>query len=213
MKRIFIVGGDGFARECYFALSQQPQFNKEICFGGFLGHGGYGSGVDYKSVSEFFICEVTEFNFCDDDYVIIGAAYPSLRSKIYKDLKQLNVKYYNLITADSIINSSASIGECNIIISALVSADTIIGDGNVFNYQSVVGHDACIGNFNFLGPRSQILGCAILKDYNQIGAGTVVLPKAKLGSNNIIAPLSAVYKGCKNNKYLMGNPALNVGQV
>lgn len=30
---------------------------------------------------------------------------------------------------------------------------------------------------------------------------------------NKIAPLSAVYKGCKSNSYLSGNPALKIGEV
>ena len=34
-----------------------------------------------------------------------------------------------------------------------------------------------------------------------------------IGDNNIIAPLSAVYKGCKNNCYMSGNPALKTGKI
>ena len=76
-----------------------------------------------------------------------------------------------------------------------------------------VGHDAEIGDYNFFGPRSQILGNVKVGNSNQIGANTILLPKAKIGDNNIIAPLSAVYKGCKNNCYMSGNPALKTGKI
>ena len=36
---------------------------------------------------------------------------------------------------------------------------------------------------------------------------------SKIGDNNKIAPLSAVYKGCKNNCYMAGNPALKIGSI
>lgn len=50
-------------------------------------------------------------------------------------------------------------------------------------------------------------------DSNSIGTNALVLPHSKIGNNNKIAPLSAVYKGCKDNCYMVGNPALKIGSV
>ena len=55
MKKIFIVGGNGFARECYDSLIKLEEYGKEVIFGGFLGHGGYGHTVDYKTYQHLYL--------------------------------------------------------------------------------------------------------------------------------------------------------------
>lgn len=213
MKTIYIVGGDGFARECYNNLIQLPEYNKEIIFGGFLGHGGYGKTVNYKTYQHLYLGEVSEHEFTENELVIIGAGYPALRKKIYLELKNKNIGFYNLISKDSKFSQNVVLGEANVIISSSLTVNISIGNGNVFNDMVNVGHDAEIGDYNFFGPRSQLLGNVKVGNSNQIGANTILLPNAKIGDNNIIAPLSAVYKGCKNNCYMSGNPALKTGKI
>lgn len=213
MKRVFIVGGNGFARECYMHLMDlQPSSGVE--FGGFLGHGGYGHTVDYKSYQHLYKGEVNEFAFTQEDSVIIGAAYPDLRKKIYNDLKKLGLKFYTLLAKGVELPDSLQIGEANFISYPFIyTVDIKIGDGNVFNGGILLGHDVEIGDFNFFGPRSQLLGNVKIGNKNTIGANAILLPHAKIGDNNKIAPLSAVYKGCRNNCYMAGNPALKIGST
>ena len=68
MKKIFIVGGNGFARECHNNLINLEEYGKEVIFGGFLGHGGYGHTVDYKTYQHLYLGEVSEHKFKDDEY-------------------------------------------------------------------------------------------------------------------------------------------------
>ena len=178
-----------------------------------MGHGGYGKTVNYKSCQHLYLGEVSEHEFKENEFVIIGAGYPTLRKKIYTELKERNIKFYNLITTTSFIGDSVKIGEANIIQGSSCIVDINIGNGNVFNDTVNIGHDAEIGDFNFFGPRSQVLGNVKVGNSNQIGANAILLPKAKIGNNNIVTPLSAVYKGCKDNCYLSGNPALKTGEV
>lgn len=213
MQKVYIVGGNGFARECYLNLSRICKTNPDIQFAGFLGHGGYGHTVDYLNLQEFYIGEVSEHKFEENEYVIIGAGYPGLRGKIYNELKQRNIKFFNLITDDSKISDSVNLGEANVVISSELTANINVGNCNVFNTDIIVGHDSEIGDLNFFGPRSQVLGNVKIGNSNQIGANTIFLPKAKIGDNNKFAPLSAVYKGCRNNSYMSGNPALKLGTI
>lgn len=213
MKRVFIVGGNGFARECYMHF-MNLQLSPDIVFGGFLGHGGYGHTVDYKLLQHFYKGEVDEFAFTKEDSVIIGAAYPELRKKIYDDLKKMGLKFYTLIAKGVKLPDLLQLGEANFISYPFISTvDIKIGNGNVFNGDIIIGHDCEIGDFNFFGPRSQALGNVKIGNMNTIGANAILLPHAKIGDNNKIAPLSAVYKGCKNNCYLAGNPALKIGRT
>lgn len=211
MKKVFIVGGDGFARECHSNLNVMKRDDPSIEFGGFLGHGGYGHTVNYKHLQEFYLGEESDHTFKDDEYVIIGAGYPDLRRKIYNDLKKRNVRFFNLILGK--YGSSVTFGEANISVYTSLTVNTKIGNGNVFNGAVIVGHDTEIGDFNFFGPRSSVLGAVKIGDDNTIGTNAVILPHAKIGNNNKVAPLSAVYKGCRHNCYMLGNPALKVGEI
>lgn len=214
MKKIFIVGGDGFARECYFYLINLIEYNKEIIFGGFLGHNGYGHTVNYKSCQHLYIGEVAEHNFKDDEYCLIGAGYPELRKQIYEDLKRMGVKFYTLICNGVYLSDSFEYGEANVFVYPFyATVDIKVGVGNVFNSQVGIGHDVEIGNFNFFGPHTQIQGYVKVGNYNRIGANTILLAHSKIGNNNKIAPISVIYKGCKNNCYILGNPALKVGDT
>ncbi len=214
MKKIYIVGGNGFARECHLSLLTILKSKNDITFGGFLGHGGYGHTVDYKELQNFYKGEVSEYKFNDNEYVVIGAGYPELRQKIYYELKEKEIKFFNLISPNITISETVRIGESNVIAgNSLISVNCNIGNGNVLNCDVNLGHDCEIGDFNFFGPRSQALGNAKIGSMNQIGANAILLPNSKIGDNNKIAPLSAVYKGCKNNCYMAGNPALKIGSI
>ena len=213
MKTIYIVGEGAFARECYFHLTKLMKHG-DIKFGGFLGHGGYGHTVDYKNFQHLYLGEVTEHEFKDDEYCIIGAGYPDIRKKIYYDLKKMNVKFYTLIGEDIEIHETVKYGEANIFVSPLRTTVNIeIGNCNVFNGGVIIGHDLCMGDLNFVGPNTIITGHVSIGNENQIGTNTIFLPKSKIGNNNKIAPLSVIYKGCKNNCYMQGNPAFKVGHV
>lgn len=214
MKKVYIVGGDGFARECHMYLSFMCNVNPEIKFEGFLGHGGYGKTVDYKNLQEFYLGEVSEHHFKEDEFVIIGAAFPSLRRKIYEELKSRNIKFFNLIPPYVYINPTVEIGEGNVFVAPFTPGPNVkIGNGNVFNCDVIVGHDAIIGDLNFFGGKTQVLGNVTIGNDNQIGTACVILPHSEIGNNNIIAPMSCVYKGCKNNCQLQGNPALKIGDI
>ncbi len=210
MKKIFIVGGGGFARECHLALEVLIKHKPELglSFGGFLGHNG--NVVDTKSLQHLFLGDVKDHVFKDGEYCVIGVGRPDIRKKIFDDLKAMGAKFYTLIAYDCLIGETVKFGEANIIFSSSFTSEITAGDGNLFNGEVIVGHDCKIGNFNFFAPRTNILGNVKIGDGNTIGTGSVLLPNCKIGDNNKIAPLSAVYRGCKNDCHMLGNPAMKI---
>lgn len=214
MKKVYIVGGNGFARECYLTFCSLMKERQDLFFAGFLGHGGYGHTVNYFNLQKYYLGEVSKHKFQKDEYVIIGAGYPELRYKIYQELKCQNVNFYTLCSPFVVLNPYIDIGEANVFIAPFApSLNVKIGNGNVFNGDVTIGHDVEIGDFNFIGGKTQLLGGVKIGSNNTIGVASVFLPNSKIGDNNKIAPISAIYKGCKNNCYVHGNPALNVGVV
>ena len=215
MKKIFIVGGGGYALECHFFLSEIIKRDKEIKFGGFLGQGGYGDKITSDLYKKYYLGDVSNFDFQENDYCIIGAGLPTARKIVAEELKKKQAKFYNLILSlnDIPFPENIELGEGNIIINSSFTVGIKIGDFNVFNGQVIIGHGTSIGNYNFFAPRVQLLGNTKIGNENQIGANTILLPETKIGDNNKIAPLSAIYKGCKNNCYMLGNPALKIGNI
>ena len=180
MKNVYVVGGNGFAKECYQHIMFMHYKNPEINFVGFL------------------------------------AGYPNLRKIIYEDIKaKQNSKFLTIILEPySYLSPLVEVGEGNIFMSPCTPSPHVkIGNGNLFNGDITIAHDVEIGDFNFFGGKTQVLGGAKIGNSNTIGTASVILPKAKIGNNNKIAPISCIYKGCKNNCYMQGNPALKVGDI
>ena len=212
MKNIYIVGGNGFARECYTYIQRMTEKDPEINFAGFLGEGGYKANL--MAFASRWICDVSEFQFKQNDYAVIGSGYPKIRKRIYEYLKTQNVKFFTVIDPSVIIFPNVQIGEANIFtLNNVISSYCSIGNGNLINNFTIFGHDVHIGDFNFVAPNVQLLGGSSIEDLNSIGTSSVLLPHAKIGNNNKIAPLSAVYKGCGDDCCLVGNPARNMGSI
>ena len=212
MKNVFIVGGNGFARECYTYIQRMTKVDSSISFKGFLGEGGY--IPDLKEFGAFWCGDVADFQFEKNDYVVIGSGDTTIRKRIYEHLKGRLIPFFTVMDPSSVQFHFSELGEANIFtLNCMISSDVKIGNGNLFNGYVAVGHDTKIGNFNFFGPTSQILGEVEIGDLNSIGTSAVLLPHSKIGNNNKIAPLSAVYKGCGDNCCMLGNPARNMNYM
>lgn len=211
-KRIFIVGGNGFAKECVQYVRWNIAAGADMELGGLVGHNGY--VVDFGELNNLFVGDLSKMNFGPDDYCVIGAGYPELRRKIYNDIVKQGGQFINLCIG-CFIPDGVSIGAGNIFISTQLNGYTgiEIGNGNLFNGNVVVGHDTKIDDFNFFGPSAHILGDVKIGNDNIIGTNAVMLAHATIGNHNKIAPLSCVYRGCRDNCYMMGNPAEKVGTV
>ena len=211
MFSVYIVSGNGFARECANLLMHCEGFGRDFSFGGFIGHRGYGALIEDGGYREFYKCDLSALDIGSNDRFVIGAGAPQIRRLVYDDLKARGAKLFNLIGPHCVIPKSFKMGEGNIFFAPFYgSVDTEIGDCNVLNCDILLGHDVKIGNFNFFGPRSCCLGSVKVGDLNSFGVGSIVLPKAKIGNNNIISPLSCVYRGCQDGRKLHGNPALPI---
>ena len=211
-KKIYIVGGDGFARECHTYLMRVMQQEGGITFGGFVGEGGH--QPDLKDYPDAFKGDLSTFCFQKNDYVVLGSGNPVFRKKTYEAIKEKGVPFFTLIDPSTKISSYVELGEANVFAAfGIISTQVKIGVGNVFNSCVDLGHDVNIGNFNFCAPGMRLLGGVKVGDLNSIGTGSVVLPHMEIGNQNKIAPLSVIYKNCKDNCLMLGNPARQMGEV
>lgn len=205
MKNIYIIGGEGFALECYTYLMRMKATRTNFVFGGFLGENGFIPNLGAKQ--NLFIGDYKHHVFSEKDAVIIGSGNVEIRQKLFEDLDK-KVDFFTLVDPTAIISPDAEIGQGNIFAPfVIVSPQAKIGNANIFNSYSFAAHHIMMGNYNFIAPQAQLLGGAKVNDLNSIGTGAICLPHSKIGNNNKISPLSAVYKGCKDYCTMHGNPA------
>lgn len=210
IKNIVIVGNSGFARECFLTLRKMKEAGSDIAVKGFLSFEGYAGNL--KELAPMQLGDDTDYAFSPDEYAVIGIGDPHLRQKAYRKLQEKGVRFFTVMHPTAYVDATTSLGEGNIFCArSYVTCNCAIGSGNVFNGPIHVGHDTVIGDCNFVGPGTQILGAVTMGSMNAVGAMCVLLPRCRVGSGNVIAPLSAVYKGCRDNVYMAGNPAVTIG--
>ncbi len=209
-KSIVIVGNSGFARECYAMLRAVMRREPALSVKGFLSFEGYKG--DLKELSGLLLGTDDEYAHQPGEYAVIGIGDPHLRRKAYLKLRARGVPFFTLIHPNAYVDEATSVGEgCIFGSKCYINCNCAIGPGNLFNGLVHMGHDCTVGECNFFGPNVQILGGVNMGGCNSVGATSVIMPAARIGSGNIIAPLSAVYKGCRDNTYMSGNPAVKVG--
>lgn len=213
MQRIFIIGNSGAARECYWIIQDikraDATFAKQYEFAGFFAWQGHAG--DLADLAHMLQPELENYAIQENDIFIIGIGKPELRRDVYVTMKKRGACFLNLVHPLADVCPSALIGEGNIFHRhSTVYANARCGNANYFNGYVNISHDTIIGSYNFLAPYSIVLGNARIEDLNHLGPHSVLLDKVSIGSGNIISPGSVVYKGCKDNCRLLGNPALQI---
>jgi len=209
MRNVVIIGNSGAARECYWLLGEVAQREPDLAFKGFLAFEGYES--DLSGLSQWRLGSDDDYIAAPGDVFIIGMGVPALRQKAFDKWKRRGAMFINLIHPFTTIPPGTHMGEANIVSCAsFLSCDVVIGNANYLNGEITLGHDVAVGNANFFAPGCIVLGEASIGSRNALGVRSAVLPKARIGNDNVIAPGAFVYKGCRNDTLMAGNPAINI---
>lgn len=212
-KNILILGSGGLASECYQYLQEVLQIDSSINFKGFLSPSN--TLLQYH-LQDFYLGSEEDYNFSENDFIVIAIADPYLKQKIFTKLKQQGVKFFNLISPRAFItpNPSLQIGEGNIIAPfCTIGLNAKIGDCNLLNSSSSISHDCSIGSFNTISSGCILNGASKIQDSNFLGTFSTLLPKASLENHCQLSAGSIVFKKFKSNVLLFGNPAKIIGKV
>ena len=208
-RNILILGNAGAARECYWGLREVMERDATLRFKGFLAFEGHPENL--RDLASLQLENDESYRLEPGDEIILGLGEAGLRRRAFAKWKTRGARFMNLIFPTCSISGELDMGEANIIgYASGISNNVRMGNGNFLNGRVLFGHDVSIGDFNFFGPDSIVLGQASLGSLNTVGVRSVIMPKARLGDGNTVVPGSFVYKGCKDNQMLMGNPALPV---
>lgn len=216
MKKLWIIGNSGAARECYWLFQDMLKGPHALCadmeFAGFLSWRGHQG--DLKSLASFFKGEALDMIPASGDLFAIGIGQPDLRWDVYSCMKDRGACFFTLRHPVSDINPKATVGNANIFqLGSTVFCDAVLGHANYLNGSVNLSHDAKVGDANFFGPFAIVLGGARVGSRNLVSVRSTLLPGARIGDDNIIAPGSVIYKGCASGRRMAGNPATILGNA
>lgn len=209
MRKYFIIGAGGFAKEVY-QLCRNTLNEKIYIFEGF---------IDYKPKSELFqVGDIKHKVYAERNILrkvdngqnidmYIGIGNPDIIKQIVEKFKGFN--FPNLISNNSsIYNDVIELGRGNIFTNGvIVTVDVKIGSFNIFNLNTTVGHDTEIGDGNVFNPSCNISGETIIGSNNLFGTGSKLVNNLKIGNNSKVGAGSVVLKNIEDNTTVMGNPA------
>lgn len=215
-RRVFIIGNSGAARECYWIfrdmLAKTPDCAQAYHFSGFLDWKGYKGSL--QELTPLHRGSVDDHDMRSDDLFVLGIGKPSLRREIFETCKARGATFMNLVHPEAYVIETARLGEGNVLQrGASVFGNAVVGNGNYINGFASLAHDAVMGDFNFLAPYAMLLGGARIGSGNHLGPQSLLLEHVRMGDGNMLAPGAILYKGCRNNCRLAGNPALKIAET
>ena len=209
MKDIAIYGVGGFGHEvaCLVKLINKHSPTWNIV-------GFYDDNPEYRGKKNDYgivLGGLDELNHYEGELALVVAiGNPVIVKNIIDGITNTNIYFPNLFAPDVMLmdENRLSIGRGNVICSKCwLSCNVRMGDFNILNVGTTIGHDVQIGNYNSVMPSVNISGEVIIGDGNFFGVASVVLQQKKIGNNTVIGANSLIIKNTKDGRTYMGNPA------
>ena len=143
----------------------------------------------------------------DKDSIVIANGEPSVRSKIYRKLKEKSFKLGILIDKTSIISPKSKIEEGAIVFPfSTVSYNTHVKENVLINNHSIIGHDVVLGKNSVISSMVNIGGNTVIGCDTYIGMGASIRERLLISDNCIISMGSSVFSDIKRDLIVVGNP-------
>jgi acetyltransferase EpsM len=147
---------------------------------------------------------------------IIAIGENILRKKIVEDFRLIsrNFKWEKIISKDSTVSSTVSIGNGTIIMSeCVVNPYSKINNHCLINTGSIIEHENIFEDYSSVGPGVVTGGNVKVEKLSHLGIGSVIKEKVKIGKNVIIGGNSFVNKNCIKNSIYCGSPAKFIKKI
>ncbi|HBF45943.1 MAG TPA: transferase [Shewanella frigidimarina] len=209
MKKLYLVGAGGFAREIYSYLL----FNKFIYNGyklaGFLSDNT--NDLNNYPIKHEIFDEIRSTKLTSDDAIIIAVADCKFKESIYSFYKAQNVNILTYIHGTAFIGHNVTIEDGSVVCPyAILTSDVRLGKAVTVNVHASIGHDAVLGDYSTLSGHCDVTGGVELESKVFTGSHSLVIPKVKVGEGAIIGAGSVVISKVKAGSTMFGNPAKKI---
>ncbi|MGL5596184.1 MAG: acetyltransferase [Cetobacterium sp.] len=204
MKKIYIVGSGGFAREVAWLIEDINEKKPTWEIMGFIDENEDNIG---KELNGYKVLGNLEYlNKQEKSYVTIAIGTGEVREKISDKIKKH--EFSILIHPSVMLSKFVNIGEGTIICAgSIVTTNIDIGNHVIINLDCTVGHDANLKNYTTILPSVNISGNVTVGERTMIGTGSAVIQGLGIGSDTIIGAGAIVVKNIPDNCTAVGNPA------
>ncbi len=172
----------------------------------------HGQEIDHVPV----LGSTTEERYLDligeDCEFFVPAAHQGKQQQLLSQLKeQKQVTPINVIHASAVIAKSVALGYGNLL-NAYVSLDidATLGSHCVLHTQVLLEHNVVVKDFVQIGAGSVVGAGAILNEYVFVGAGATIVAGVEIGAKASIGAGSVVLRNVEPGEVVLGNPAQTV---
>lgn len=147
---------------------------------------------------------------CNDVFglVAIGGARGQDRLILQSLFVQYGINIPPLIHPRAFVADTARLGfGSQVLAHALVAADANIGDSCIINHKASIDHECRIADGAHVAPGATLCGCVMVDENVMIGAGSVILPRLKIGRDSIVGAGAVVTRDVPSGVVVVGNPA------
>ena len=204
MRNIAIIGAGGFGREVACVVNQLATWNLV---------GFYDDGVEAGSKTGYgkVLGGIAELNLRQEPIdLVLAIGNPEVAKQVVERITNPLVSYPNIIAPNAYFYDRGSVrmGKGNFIgPNTAISCNVALGDFNILNVLTQVGHDATFGNHNVVMPSVNISGSVEIGDSNLFGVKSTAIQGIKIGNGVTLAPNSVLTRNAKDGKTYLGNPA------
>lgn len=215
---LLIFGTGGISKETYNIVKQINNNNNQKVYN-FLGFVGEKHEEVGKQVIDSFSVVASDEDIMEysKEFTIIGIVIPignpKIKYNIYSKLSKIkNFVYPNIIHNKAIIDYNfVNLGVGNIFAAGTnLTCNINIGNFNLLNLNSTVGHDTTIGNFNVINPQVSISGNVSIGNRCLLGVGSTVLQQLTIKDDVVVGASALVTKNVEANSTVIGIPARRI---
>ncbi|OGO15141.1 MAG: hypothetical protein A2Z14_18160 [Chloroflexi bacterium RBG_16_48_8] len=209
-RKLFILGTSGLAREMAMLAEVVNSREHRWEIAGFIAKDLAEVGKDLGIVpvvgdDTWLLTQDIEAD------IVIGIGYPGVKFKVIQSYLEQRDRFSfpNLVHPSAYLDyRRVEWGLGNAITAGSnFTCDIQIGDFNLFNLNSTVGHDAIIGDFNVINPGVNISGGVKIGSRVLFGTGCQVLENLTIGDEVIVGAGAVVTKDIPEGLTVVGVPA------
>lgn len=141
-------------------------------------------------------------------HIVVGIAFPFIKSKIIKNLKMKGYHNYpSFISKRAWISDLVKIGEgCIIYPGTFVNYNSIVNNFVVMNMNCALGHDCTLKDYVSLAPGVSLGGNIDIGPLTEIGIGVQSLQGINIGKWCTIGAGTVIIKDVPDGATIVGNP-------
>ena len=227
MKNLIIIGAGGFGREVLMMAIDNPCNGSDWVIKGFLDNRpaildgftqdpnkvAYGMDFSDEKRTRYtrdhpILGDPLTYEPQEDEVFLCALGDPAQRRRYVEPLLAKGAEFVRLVHPLAAVSAFASVGLGSIIGAYVsLSPDCHVGQHVTVSYGAVLGHDTTVADWAEIGAHCLISGNVTISSAARIYPGAIVIPKAHIGEEAVVAAGSVVFKSVKAHTTVMGNPA------